>query len=121
MPDSPPSGDEEHTSIMAVPNLGREDRRIKEQNQTQTRILNTNLNGQRATIGLRYLCQLAAKITRSQRCAIVEQNDEEDIEDIVKEDLEILRERYDHHTEEQQNRDHLRRLGNLLCGVGEVV
>jgi hypothetical protein len=90
MPDSPPSGDEEHTSIVAVPDLGREDCGIKEQNQAQARVLDTNLDSERTTVALGNSSELTSEVSCCQCARIVQHNDKEYVEDVIQEYLEVL-------------------------------
>ena len=50
MPDAPPCGDDEHTSILQ---LGREDVGIEEEDEAETRVLDTHLDGDGPTVGSR--------------------------------------------------------------------
>ena len=50
MPDAPPCGDNEHTAILQ---LGREDGRVEQEDEAETRVLDTHLDGDGPTVGSR--------------------------------------------------------------------
>ena len=103
MPNSPPSCNEEHTTIVAVPNLCWEDSGIEEQNQSQTRVLDTSLHCERTHITLWQLAKATGEVARHQSAGIVEHHDEEYVEDVIHKKLEILRERHSYHTDKEQD------------------
>ena len=48
MPDAPPCGDDEHTAILQ---FGREDVGVEQEDESETRVLNTHLDGDGAAVG----------------------------------------------------------------------
>ena len=83
MPNTPPGGDEEHAAVVTMPNLTGEDARVEEQDQPQSRILDTDLHRQRTTICHGQFAQKTSHVTRAECTRIVNQHNEEDIDDMI--------------------------------------
>ena len=120
MPDAPPCGDDEHTAILQ---FGREDVGVEQEDETETRVLDAHLDGDGAAVGARQARELTEPITHEENQSVVDGYDKHNPLEVLDEDVEVVPERDQHHSEEHHNGEVLQglveRLGYLrgvVCG-----
>ena len=106
---------------MTVPDLGRENRGVEQQDKSKSGVLNSRFNCQRLDFISLQTCSSSTKITRCQGGGIMQHYNEEYIENVVNKNLEILRKGDNNHCDEQQYGQEFGGFGNLLRQRREIV
>ena len=100
MPDAPPCGDHEHTSVRRQ---AGEYACAEQQHETESAVLDTGLDGEGPAVRLGDLEGGSDQETDAESKQVMNEHNEEDVLDALEEGVDVADERKDHHNEEEDD------------------